>query len=49
MNGIAIGDSSVPFTNTKTYFKKIKSYKITSPTMVEGLNDFSINLNCEVI
>ena len=49
MNSIAIGDSSVPLTNTKTYFKKIKSYNITSPTMVEGVNDFSINLNCEVI
>ena len=55
MNGIAMGDSSVAFTTdnshpgNKTYFKRIDSYKITSPTMVEGLNDFTIDLKCEVI
>tara|TARA_Y100000593_G_C4278050_1_gene321199 strand:+ start:595 stop:1341 length:747 start_codon:yes stop_codon:yes gene_type:complete len=49
MNGVTIGSSSVPFSNTKTYFRKIKAYKLTSPTMVEGLNDFTIDLKCEVI
>ena len=49
LNGIAMSDCTVPFSNTKTYFKRIDSYKITSPTMVEGLNDFTIDLNCEVI
>ena len=49
LNGIAMSDCTVPFSNTKTYFKRIDSYKLTSPTMVEGLNNFTIDLQCEVI
>jgi hypothetical protein len=49
LNGIAIKDSSVPFSSTKTYFDKITKYEITSPAMVEGLNNFTIDLKCEVI
>ena len=51
INGVPIKDSSVRFAGgtegDKTYFKRISSYKMTAPTMAEGVNDFIIDLQCE--
>ena len=51
MNGVPIKDSSVRWStgteSDKTYFKRISSYKMTAPAMVEGVNDFTIDLQCE--
>ena len=49
LNGVLFSESSVALTNTKAYWKNIKSYKITAPTMASGNNNYSIDLKCEAI
>tara|TARA_R100000700_G_C3177329_1_gene152478 strand:- start:445 stop:1167 length:723 start_codon:yes stop_codon:yes gene_type:complete len=52
LNGVTFGDSSLTMNSTeagRAYFKNIKQYKITSPTMTLGSNTYTITLNCTAI
>jgi hypothetical protein len=52
LNGVTFADSSLAMNSAqagRAYFKNIKQFKITSPTMTLGDNTFTINLNCTAI
>ena len=53
INGVPISECPVPFSNTRTYFKRIKSFKLDAHDasdfigMEYGINKYTLNMKCE--